>query len=129
MYFWDSIRLILKTVNYDSKVLTTKSDLQELISSMQVLSENLNEDEYELKLGFSQILLAADAIEELPEGVVSRGIQENTCSLLRNVQRTLASLLYNRHLNADVDNVLKNAQQKFVLEKMVEDYLLGNYRT
>lgn len=81
LYYWDSVMLILESLNYGSKIQAAKKSVEEAFACTDILFEDLPEDEYEIKTGFSCILLAFDAVSELPQGVINREIQEKNLRL------------------------------------------------
>ncbi|MBR1442225.1 MAG: hypothetical protein IJ583_01680 [Firmicutes bacterium] len=127
LYYWDSVMLILESLNYGSKMQVTKESVEEALSCADILLEDLPKDEYEIKTGFSCAMLAGEAISELPGGIINREIQEKIHECLRNIQKSLASAFYNRYADKDIDVILKNKKHTQVMEYMIKDHILGGF--
>lgn len=128
LYLWDSIALLLDALNYGTKSQVSKSAIEDTIACAETLNSRLPEEEYEMKTGFTCLLLASNTLEELSEGTVSRDIQESLWELLRNIQLSLATKFYTSFADNDIDDIIKNPQYKIVMENIVKDYMLGDYR-
>lgn len=128
LYNWDSIYMILESLNYGSKVQSTKVSIKEALSCANILDKEIPEDDYELKISFSRLLLANNAVNEFPDGIISREVQENVWESLRNIQKVLAKDFYIRNYEKDISELLNKPVYKNVIELMVKDYILGNYK-
>ena len=124
LYYWDSIMLILESLNYGSKIQAEKKSVEEAFACTDILFEDLPEDEYEIKTGFSCMLLAFDAVSELPQGVINREIQEKIYDCLRNIQKSVESVFYKRYADESIDEILKLPKHRQVMERMIKDFML-----
>lgn len=127
LYYWDSVMLILESLNYGSKMQITKESAEEALACADILLEDLPEEEYEIKTGFSCAVLAGEAVCELPNGIINREVQEKIHECLRNIQKSLASVFYNRYADKDIDDILKNKKHTQVMECMIKDHILGGF--
>lgn len=125
---WDSINLCLLSINYNSRVQTTKDSIQSAVSillSHKDYIHSLNSTDVELNYKFLEF--AIPALQEVPNGIVDERIKTAICDGLRNLQISLACYFVNTYYNDDVDEILDIPDGTIYLRGIVADAYSGTH--
>ena len=118
---FDTINIILNSINFNTKIPTTKENICTALSALQYLYEIFTKS-CGVIVCLDQLLCTQSAIDKLPDGQLSNDIKDIIVKGICTVRKEIINEFYNDYIDKDINSTLKYQD---ILRYMLKLHFLG----
>lgn len=128
MELWDSINLCLLSMNYNSRVQTTKDKIQAAVAILMSREDYIHSlESVDVDMHYRFIEFATPALREIPNGIVDEKIKTAICDGFKDLQVSLAKHFIDTYFNDDIDDILAIPNGDIYLRGVISDSYKGTH--